>query len=658
MIGKTLNHYTVIEKLGEGGMAQVYLAEDNRLNRKIALKILPADMSDDTGRIKRFEREAKAIAALNHPNIVTIYSVEEADGVRFLTMELVDGKSLDQLIPEDGMDLADFFEVALPLVSAVSAAHRRGITHRDIKPGNVMVNSEGVVKLLDLGLAKLDGVKRDATTQSGMETLTQEGRVIGTVPYMAPEQLAGRPVDHLVDIFALGVVLHEMLTGSRPFAGTSSAEVISSILRDTPKRVSEIKVDLPNELGDVVRKCLDKNPTQRYQSADELRKELAKVQHRRGIGTASLGAETLKLRALKTSSKKNQWLIATGIAVGAAIVAGTIFSLLPGSESTTETETTAVFSPADGEMLAVVVESFDVEGGDIAERFSTDLADEVQGALDSVDGIGAIVWATPPGEGDDAAMARPQADYDLSGSVSWDEQTDEAPIAHMAFELRRSEDNRAIWSESFDLPVEDPYGLQRDIAAVVRSRIGDLLGFAVPSAPTLRAKTDQIEGRTEPAIQADARPSQPEPTALQTQPTQTEQPVPASATEASDAQTATEPGPGEALADIQLRLQLTSAVATGVITVYADELQIYRQPFQFEEKKGGILGRVGVKKKTAGELEDGMLVPPDTETIRVYVVVAQQPAKAFELQNSLRADATDRLVVEIRKKRAIEVRLE
>ena len=256
MIGRQLNHYRIVDKLGEGGMAEVFLAEDTRLGRRVALKVLPPETARDPSRIRRFEREAKAIAALNHPNIVTIYSVEEAEGLRFLTMELIEGQLLSDLIPVDGMPLESFYTIALPLVGAVAAAHRRGVTHRDIKPANVMLNSEGVVKLLDLGLAKLESAAEPDETASSAATLTREGRAIGTVPYMAPEQLAGKTVDHRADIFGLGVVLYEMVTGRRPFVASSSAELISAILRDTPRQVSEINHELPAALDRTIRRCL------------------------------------------------------------------------------------------------------------------------------------------------------------------------------------------------------------------------------------------------------------------------------------------------------------------------------------------------------------------------------------------------------------------
>ncbi len=235
MIGKTLSHYKVLEEIGEGGMGAVYMAEDLNLGRKVALKILREEMASNPDRLERFRREAQAVAALNHPNIVTIHSIEEAPEGHFITMELVQGKGLDEIVTGDGLSSERMLEIAQPLIRALVAAHERGITHRDLKPANIMVTDDGTVKILDFGLAKLHAapdsdVHEDLPTQA----LTQVGTVVGTIPYMSPEQVQGKPVDHRTDIFSLGVVLYEMATGHRPFGGESSAGVASAILRDVP----------------------------------------------------------------------------------------------------------------------------------------------------------------------------------------------------------------------------------------------------------------------------------------------------------------------------------------------------------------------------------------------------------------------------------------
>jgi serine/threonine protein kinase/tetratricopeptide (TPR) repeat protein len=255
--------------LGAGGMGDVYRATDSKLARDIALKVLPPDMADDPDRLARFEREARAVAALNHPNVVTIFSVEESDNVHFITMELIEGQPLDRLISANGLPADRIIEIAGAIAEALAAAHERGIVHRDLKPANVMVTNNSRVKVLDFGLAKDVGASaNDATRTTAGET--QVGLVMGTLPYMSPEQVSGRALDHRSDIFSLGVVLYEMATGCRPFEGSSSAELISSILRDTPPSVTDVRPELPPDLARVVRRCLEKDPRCRVQTARDL----------------------------------------------------------------------------------------------------------------------------------------------------------------------------------------------------------------------------------------------------------------------------------------------------------------------------------------------------------------------------------------------------
>src|SRR5262245_24437332 len=206
-----------------------------------------------------------------------MYSVEEAEGVHFLTMELVTGRTLHEVIPQEGLPLERIFQIAIPLAEALSAAHERGIVHRDLKPSNVVVTEEGRLKVLDFGLAKLLSPKEgfaEASLPPTRTLATAEGKILGTVPYMSPEQVAGKPVDHRSDIFSLGIILYEMAIGKRPFAGESSAELASSILRDQPTSVSDIRSDLPGHLGWVIRRCLEKDPRRRYQSALDISNEL------------------------------------------------------------------------------------------------------------------------------------------------------------------------------------------------------------------------------------------------------------------------------------------------------------------------------------------------------------------------------------------------
>ena len=272
--GARIGHYVVGTPLGAGGMGEVYRAADTKLGRDIALKVLPADVARDPDRLARFQREAKALAALDHPSIVTVFSVEEADGIHFLTMQLVEGQALDRVIPEGGLPIERIVETATALAEALAAAHEKGIVHRDLKPANVMVTTDGRVKVLDFGLAKelrpVDPI--DASFTSAAQT--QAGVVMGTPAYMSPEQVAGRAVDHRSDIFSLGALLYEMASGHRPFEGESSAELASAILRDAPRPLADVRADLPTDLARIIRRCLEKDVRHRLQTARDVCNEL------------------------------------------------------------------------------------------------------------------------------------------------------------------------------------------------------------------------------------------------------------------------------------------------------------------------------------------------------------------------------------------------
>jgi serine/threonine protein kinase/WD40 repeat protein len=321
MIGTTLKHYRIVRILGHGGMGDVYAAEDLELRRLVALKTLPPETASDPDRLHRFRREAQAVAALNHPNIVTLYGVEEADGVHFLTMELVEGRTLGDLIPSGGMPVRQLLHIAVPLADAVRAAHERGVVHRDLKPANVMVNAEGRVKVLDFGLAK-SVRSSDARSDSEAATATQltaQFQVVGTAAYMSPEQAQGRAVDARSDVFSLGVVLYEMATGVRPFVGDSVVAVMSAIMRDTPPPPSEINGDVPVELDRAIRRCLAKEPDRRYQTATDLRNDLEDLQRQIDSGQGLSVRRTGSWRRRATRWLRPRWRFA---AIAAVILVG------------------------------------------------------------------------------------------------------------------------------------------------------------------------------------------------------------------------------------------------------------------------------------------------------------------------------------------------
>ncbi len=319
--GTRLAHYEIIGLLGAGGMGEVYRARDTKLQREVALKVLPPDTAANPERRQRFEREARAVAALNHPNIVTIHSVDEVDGRLFLTMELVDGQPLSELIRPGGLPIYQLLAIATPLADAVSAAHARGITHRDLKPANVMVASTRQVKVLDFGLAKLldPSLITDSMATEAPQVITGQGNILGTIAYMAPEQAEGKPVDARSDIFSLGVMLYEMATGERPFKGDTSVSTLAAIMRDTPKPVTEVNPAIPKELGRVIRRALSKDPERRQQTGKDLRNELDDL--RKELESGELTASTSQTAAVRAAAPPPRRIPWAAVAAGLALVA-------------------------------------------------------------------------------------------------------------------------------------------------------------------------------------------------------------------------------------------------------------------------------------------------------------------------------------------------
>ncbi len=279
LLGKTIGHYQIISLVGKGGMGEVYRARDTKLDRAVALKILPEAMSADGERMRRFSREAKAASALNHPNVAHIYEIGEAEGVNFIAMEYVEGQTLAARINGQPLEINEIIDIGSQIADALDEAHRKRITHRDLKPANVMLNERGQVKVLDFGLAKIAPPTGQAVV-SDISTMakTASGVVMGTVPYMSPEQALGREVDHRSDLFSLGVALYEMATGRMPFAGSSPSEILDRILHAQPEAMARFNYDVPPELERIVRKCLEKEPERRYQSARELLVDLKNYQ--------------------------------------------------------------------------------------------------------------------------------------------------------------------------------------------------------------------------------------------------------------------------------------------------------------------------------------------------------------------------------------------
>jgi serine/threonine-protein kinase len=455
--GSKLGSYEVLAALGAGGMGEVYRARDTRLGREVAVKVLPAERLADEDRKRRFTQEARAASALNHPNIVTIHEIESANGIDFIVMEYVPGKTLAQLIGAP-MRIEDVLKLSIPIADAVAAAHAAGIVHRDIKPGNIVVTSGGVAKLLDFGLAKLaldSGSHLEGETDATAAVpLSRPGGVGGTHGYMSPEQATGGSVDARSDVFAFGAVMYEMVTGRRAFARSSSAETLAAVLSDVPKLPSELVRHVPRQLEKLIERCLAKDPARRSQHMSDVRVELQEI--RDELGTPSA-------RRAKRAVPRAAYL-GVGLGLAAAVLAGIGF-IWQGRASPWLS-----FGAPSIRSLAVL--PLDNLSGDPGQEFFADGMTDVLitelsklGALRVISRTSTIAYK----KGDKPLRQIAQelgVDAIVEGSVLRSGER-----VRITAQLVRGQTDEHVWAEAYERDIRDVLSLQREVARTIAREI-------------------------------------------------------------------------------------------------------------------------------------------------------------------------------------------
>ncbi len=451
MIGETILHYKILEKLGEGGMGIVYLAEDTKLKRRVAIKFLPTYIAADTEERQRFEIEAQAAASLNHPNITTIHAIEESEDKIFIVMEFIDGDELKDRIKTGAIPLEETINFAIQIAEGLSAAHKKGIVHRDIKSANIMITKDGNVKIMDFGLAKIGGGSQ----------VTKLGSTIGTIAYMSPEQARGEKLDQRTDIWSFGIVLYEMFTGGQPFKGAYDQAIIYSILNEQPEFNN-----VPEPLSYILKKAIAKSPSERYQNTNEMLKDLKSLRSDSQSGTSS--KEIPITRAAK-NSKMKLWI---GIAAIIIIAAASILYFVINKNEDQVSQT-------PGKEMIVVM-PFENLGAQDDKYFADGVTDEITSKLASIGNIGVI--STSSAEKLAKANKSTQeigkelgVDYILNGSIRWAKSGKNESRVRITPQLIRVSDNTITWSDSYDRVLNDIFAVQNEIAQKVVDQLGGTL---------------------------------------------------------------------------------------------------------------------------------------------------------------------------------------
>ncbi len=509
MVSKTLSHYRIIRKLGAGGMGEVYLAEDTRLDRPVALKLLSKEFTEKEDRLRRFEQEARAASKLNHPNVAHIYEIGDCDGSHFIAMEYIEGRPLDELIRARSLEIADVIRISIEIADALDEAHVKGIIHRDIKPQNIMLTPRGQVKVLDFGLAKISAQEPEAS-EAATRVKTSPGVVMGTVNYMSPEQAMGREVDARSDIFSLGVLIYEMLAGRTPFAGESVTEIIDRIAHAQPEAIARFNYAVPQELEVIVKKALRKNRDERYQTARDMLVDLKNLKEEfefqskleqttppdtsreprasmisepRVLSTASQPpVSTASLAATSTASsaeyvvnqiKRHKLVVLAALVIIALGVVGLV-AYLHARNTEVAIESIAV--------LPFVNQSHDPE----SEYLSDGLTESIINSLTQLPNLRVIarssVFRYKGRETDPLAVGHELGVRAvLVGRIL--QRGDQLTISTELVDVR---DNKQLWGEQYERKMSDILNVQRDIAQEISSNLRTRISGAEQARVTKR----------------------------------------------------------------------------------------------------------------------------------------------------------------------------
>ena len=460
LVGRQIGPYKIHSLLGAGGMGEVYLAQDPRLDRIIALKILPAGLASDPARIQRFIREARAASGLKHPNVATIYEIGKSDEFHFIAMEYVEGRTLANKISGRPLPTAEIVDIGIQVADALDEAHRKGITHRDIKPANLMLTPREQVKILDFGLAKVtqpEGQPIGSDISTVMKTET--GVVMGTVQYMSPEQVLGKEVDHRTDIFSLGVVLYEMATGRLPFTGTNSSETMDRVLHGQPEAITRFNYDVPAELERIIRKCLEKDRERRYQSARDLLIDLKNLKRDSDSVAAAVAAESReKWRTVLMSPRT------LGISVLAALMAGVAVYLLLFRDR---------FSPVLSDIKSVAVLPLENLSGDPAQEYFADgMTEALISNLAQIHALSRVISRTSVMryKGSGKSLQEIAAELKVDAVIEGTVQRSGGRVRVTARLIPAATDSPS-WTGNYERDLSDVLKLQSDVARAVADEI-------------------------------------------------------------------------------------------------------------------------------------------------------------------------------------------